>query len=140
MVRFRPLPETRVANAVPGIVLVAIGVNVLLEGNDVPRPLVWLGIALGIVVAVRGFRMAVAVTDDRVVVRGLVTSRSVPVDAVIGVSDTAIPQLRWRGANAAEHRSPIVALADAWGGLARYAEHNRESLRRLRLEITRRQV
>jgi len=137
-VPFHPLPETRVANTLPGLLLAAICVNVVLEGNDIPRPLVWIGMALGLALAVRGFRMAVVVVADQVTVRGFAWSRTVPLAVVVAVSGGTIPVLRWRSVSRRVRSSPIVAFMNAFGGMPRYAEHNRESLRLLRLEIARR--
>jgi hypothetical protein len=136
-VRFRPLPETRVANTLPGLLLAAICVNVVLEGNDIPRPLVWTCIVLGLTSAVRGFRMAVVVVAGKVTVRGFAWSRTVPMAAVVAVSDGTIPALRWSAPSRRVRSSPIVAFMNAFGGLPRNAGHNREGLRLIRREIAR---
>jgi hypothetical protein len=137
IVVFHPLPETRVANTVPGLLLVALCVNVLLEGNDVPGPIVLAGLVIGLVVAVRGFRTGVVVTDGRVTVRGFWRSRSVPASDVVAVTRGTLPLLLWRDSSARDRRSPILAFMDAYNGMARYSSHNREALRLVRLEIAR---
>jgi hypothetical protein len=134
---FRPLPETRVANMLPGLALVAICVNVVVEGNDVPRPVVWIGIVLGLALAVCGYRMGVLIADGSVTVRGFAWSRKVHVSEVVTVSGGTIPMLRWRTASRRVRWSPIVAFMDSYRGMPRYAEHNRKSLRLLRLTIGR---
>jgi hypothetical protein len=134
-VPLRPLPETRVANTLPGLLLTAICVNVLLERSDVPTPLLWLGVVLGLGLAVRGYRMAVVVDEDRVTVRGLTWSRTVPAADVVTVSGGAVPLLRWRAASGRVRSSPVVAFMNAFGGMPRYTAHNHESLRLLRLAI-----
>jgi hypothetical protein len=137
IVVFRPLPETRVANTLPGLVLAAVCVNVLLEGNDVPGLIVLAGLVIGMVVAVRGFRTGVVVADGRVTVRGFCWSRSVPVRDVVAVTRGTLPLLLWRAPSGRDRWSPIVAFVDAYNGMARYSSHNREALRLVRLEIAR---
>lgn len=134
---FRPLAETRVANMVPGLLLVAVCVNVLLEGTDVPRPIVLAGLAIGTIVAARGVRIGVVVAGGRVTVRGFCWSRSVPVSDVVAVTRGTLPLLLWRAPSGRRRWSPIVAFMDAYNGMARYSSHNREALRLVRLEIAR---
>jgi hypothetical protein len=98
---------------------------------------VWIGFVVGLALAVRGFRVAVVVVSDRVTVRGLAWSRTVPLAAVVAVSGGTIPVLRWRAASRRVRASPILAFMNAFGGMPRYAEHNRESLRLIRLETAR---
>jgi hypothetical protein len=128
-----------VANTFPGLLLVAICLNVIAEGNEVPRPILWVGIFAGLALGVRGYRMAVVLTDGRLTVRGFVWSRTVRVADVVTVSSGAIAMLRWRSAPGGNRSSPIVAFTNPFSGLRRYSEHNRQSLRLLRLEITRAQ-
>lgn len=115
----------------------AVCVNVILEGNDVPGPIVLAGLVIGMVVAVRGFRTGVVVADGRVTVRGFCWSRSVPVRDVVAVTRGTLPLLVWRAPSGRDRWSPIVAFVDAYNGMARYSSHNREALRLVRLEIAR---
>lgn len=126
----RPLPITRIANGAPGFALalpafwVAARVPVSMS---LAVALPWLAVsAVGVV---RGYRMSVTVTDDTVVVRGLLRSRTLPRGCVCGV--TFIPAVRWRSASGRLRWTPVTAFADLGGSLASVSRHNDACVERL---------
>jgi hypothetical protein len=135
----RPLPVTRVANSVPGLVLVAMAAVLLTdldnpELSDIPVavPILFsVVIALpGIVLAVRGYRLGVLCTDDTVIVRGYLRTYRVPRVSVI-VLDGSV--LIWRGPDGRTMRKLILAFTGA--RMSFVGDHNRECLDRLRCHL-----
>jgi len=104
----------------------------------------------GVYIAIRGYRVGVAVTPGTVKITGILWSRTVPRRSVAGIGEIVlpgrprpvlVPTLRWKRASGRVRASPIMALANnyghplSWGreledGLARLkrllAEHDRE--------------
>ncbi|MEJ5947006.1 hypothetical protein WDZ17_17060 [Pseudokineococcus basanitobsidens] len=73
----RPLPMTRVANTALGAVLLVMGV--FLWWDAAVAAWRWpLGVALGLYLVVRGWRMEVVCEGGGVLVRGLLRTRVVP--------------------------------------------------------------
>jgi hypothetical protein len=137
----RPLPETRVFNMFPGLLLSVVCVMALADD----RPADWLpadwvlwgGVALGIVLGLRGARMGVYFRGDRVTVRGQFLSRSVTTRRVVAVRDGILPTLRWRTAKGRTLALPLVAFANIWSTFPRYEEHRVQSLKDIRAEVGR---
>ena len=96
----------------------AIGVFLLVVGFIVgfTSTLVWLLalsgvvlIAYGVVVAVRGRSLSVTLTADAAVVRGIVTTTTVPRPGIRRATNK--PSLEWTDAAGREHSTRITALA-----------------------------
>jgi hypothetical protein len=86
-----------------------------------PAIVVLLGLASGAVLgmavlfggpatflAIRGYRLSVEVTGGKVIVRGFLWSRTIPVDSVWML--TGYPALRWEDAKGRDHWTPLTAL------------------------------
>jgi hypothetical protein len=120
---FRPLPATRVANAAPGLALAVLGIAAISEATAAPQR--FLGgalLAVSAIVAVRGYRMAVEVHENSVVVRGLLRTRTVPRAAIRSV--TLYPAVRWQNRRGAARWTPLTMFI-SWTPMApRYAEHH----------------
>ncbi len=140
-IAIRPLPETRVLTMVPGLLLSVVCAMALTDDRPadwLPADWVlWSGAALGIVLGLRGARMGVYVTGERLTVRGQFLSRSIKATRVVAVRDGAVPTLRWKSANGRTMASPLVAFANLWSMLPRYEEHRVQSLKDIRLEVGR---
>jgi hypothetical protein len=123
---------TRIADTLPGLVGALFGGLASIEflSIDTGVPTAVLACGTGIVVAVRGFRMSVEVDADRVRVRGLLATRTIPLRAIRGL--TPFPALRWESATGRVRWTPLIMFFDADGQLAMISEHNERSLATLR--------
>lgn len=90
---------------------------------------------VGMWLAVRGYRVGVAVTPAAVIVRGYLWSRTVPRAAVVEV--TGFPALRWQGSGPKLRWTPIVAFADFGGVLPFVVEHGERQVSQLRRLVVR---
>lgn len=114
----RPLDITRRGYLVGGIFTVAVGAFVLIVGSiTVPTApayawvLVVAGIALavyGVVLAVRGRALSVTLTDDAAVVRGILSTTTVPRHSIVKV--TGYPALEWKDASGRTRTTRMLAL------------------------------
>lgn len=117
----------------PGIALMAFAGNWTADAVADPDLAVAILVAAavaGVTVMVRGYRMGVTVTAEKVVVRGLLRSRTVPRDRVVGL--TRLPALRWRSASGRLRWTPITAFIDSSQALPFVQQRNDASVRRLR--------
>lgn len=114
----RPLAVTRRGYVVGGGFVAAIGVFLIVVGFIVgfTSTLVWLlafaGVVLivyGIVVAVRGRSLSVTLTRDAAVVRGIVTTTTVPRSSIRKATNK--PSLEWTDATGRERSTRITALS-----------------------------
>jgi hypothetical protein len=120
LVELKPLPVTRVANALPGALLVALGLwAVLVDGGS------WIfgGVVavLGVGLAFRGYRLGVTVTERGVEIRGFLFKRVIPREAVAGFTDW--PAVVWRSELGLQH-SRMVAFRTNSHALRSIREHN----------------
>jgi hypothetical protein len=130
-VKLRPLLVSRVASAVPGAGIVVAGVGTFSGGT----PALCAGgivgsVLVGVLLAVRGFRLGVDCRDDVVIVRGLVWNRRIPRRAVAAVTD--FPALRWRDERGRIRWTPVIAFAELGGSIPVVARHNGVCVDRLR--------
>jgi hypothetical protein len=100
-------PLIGLALAFVGIVALAV---MLPDYLGAPAILVWLFASAA--AGVRYYRMAVEVSHDSVVVRGLLRTRTVPRPSVRAVSPYSM--LEWRDATGRDRSTPIVLFMD-WG-------------------------
>jgi hypothetical protein len=128
----RPLFITRLANSVPGAALCLFGLPLILDSSlgrwHVPAGL--LAILAGMVLAVRGLRMAVSYVDGKVVVRGLFLTRTIPAGAVREVTDW--PAVRWCTTGGRPRWTPVTAFMTPGGSLPSIRRHNAKTIQKLR--------
>lgn len=129
---------TRVANTAPGAVLVVMGLVLWWDAAVAAWrwPLGIGAVALGLCVAVRGWRMEVVCEGGGVRVRGLLRTRVVPRGAVAEVSDW--PAVRWTDATGRRRWTPLVMFATSPRMLRSAVRHHDEQVRRLRQWVHRR--
>jgi hypothetical protein len=124
----RPLPVTRLANALPGTLLLGFGLWAGLgEGGS------WVFGAvvavLGVALALRGHRLSVTVTDRAVEIRGFVMKQTIPRESVAGYTDW--PAVVWRSGLGLQH-SRMVAFRTNTHALPSIRDHNAECLATLK--------
>lgn len=136
----RPRPVTRVANSGIGLVLLALAVG-LWNDREVGTP-VWLaGLtgAVGLVLAMRGYRMSISLGQDELRVRGQLLSRRIPRDSIDSIERvTSFTAVRWRSVGGRRRWSPILSLRSTGRSLDSSTRHNEEGNRQLRRWMDRR--
>lgn len=148
MVVLRPLLVTRLANTLPGLwggcFGAAASATYLPLYTGLPAAL--LVFAAGVIVAVRGYLMAVEVDANWVTVRGLFRSRRVPRSALQvatgfpaprWVSVTRCPALAWVSPTGRPRWTPLIMFMNAPRQLKKISEHNRRSIATLRQALRR---
>jgi hypothetical protein len=131
-VELTPLPVTRFANAVPGLLVLTLGA-LSAYGEGVPSVVTGGLVAAGAVVAVRGYRAGVTVTDRDVVIHGPVLTRTIARDLVDSISDW--PAVIWRSPLPAPQHSRIVAFRTGSRARPAVRDHNAECVARLRRAV-----
>lgn len=121
----RPPPILRLVNALPGMLLAGATFTLVLSddpelGTFRDRLLTWaiMFFLPGIYLAVRAYRMSVALTSDVVRIRGWLWSRTVPRASIVGVGVVPwwvpipyyIPTLRWNRPSGGVRSSPMLVL------------------------------
>jgi len=131
----RPLPISRVSNAVPGLLLAAAAWPFM---SDAHRQawLRWGITCVGLALAIRGFRIGVTCQGDRATVRGFLRSRTINRNQITEL--TELPSIVWRDEKGKEHSSPVLAVMASGRLLPRYQRHSDECTKRLRRWIKRR--
>jgi hypothetical protein len=121
---------SRIANAVPGVAVLVVGGGLSLDGPvALSDPGVVVSVLVGVLLAVRGYRLRVDSRDDVVVVHGLLRSRRIPRAALTAV--TSFPALRWRDGRGRTRWTPVIAFADFNGSIAVVEQHNQKCIDRL---------
>jgi hypothetical protein len=119
----RPLRITRFANGVPGVFIVLMTLGL---GSGRPVPLSWLPtvilLAVGVVLAVRGYRMGVRYDDTAVTVYGLLRTRVILKASIVEI--TPFPAVRWRAASGRLRWTPVTAFLESSRGLRFVNAHN----------------
>lgn|SRR5574341_1033683 len=129
----RPLRGTRVANSSLGAVLVVPSVILALDPSV---PWGWeagiLLALLGVLLAVRGYRLGVHCDDDTITVYGLLWTRTIPKASVIEITD--FPAVRWATESGHVRWTPVIAFNhDLARSVPRtVAAHDRTCVDRLR--------
>ena len=118
----------RVANAFPGVCVVALSIVPLVPGTGVERALVLLGVP-GLVLTVRGYRLSAETRPGELVVHGYLRSRAIPRTAIVEVTDSSA--VVWTDGNGRRRQTPILAFSTQPGMLPSVAEHHAERRRRL---------
>jgi hypothetical protein len=128
-VRLRPGPVNRLANSLPGTVLAAFGLAALVFGDRAARAAGVLAL-LGIVLAIRGYRLAAETHHDTVTIHGLLRTRVIPRAAITQITD--YPAIIWTNPDGKKRWSPVVAFLTPPRTLPRITEHHTMSVNRLR--------
>ena len=89
-----PLPVTRVANTLPGWLVVAFSLAPAAAAPwTVNSGLAVIGVAAGLALAVRGYRVGVRLTPEQVVVNGYLWTRRIKREDIRAVTD--FPAIIW---------------------------------------------
>lgn len=132
---FRPLPATRVANAIGGAsVPIWPVIFSPVEPSDAYLTVVgWAALVLMPLLALRGARMAMHVGENTVTVRGQFRTRRVPRSSVLSVDPrSTLPMLVWEDATGRVRRTPIVFLSVLGPVIPRYERHRDDLLAEVR--------
>jgi hypothetical protein len=110
-VEIRPLLITRIASMLPGGVLIGFGVEWWFEATG-DRDLVGAVVlaAVGVVLAVRGYRLAVRYDSETLTVRGMFRSRRIQKSSIRDI--TVFPAVRWSSRSGRTVWTPIIAFAE----------------------------
>lgn len=127
-VRLRPGPLNRLANSSPGAVLVGFGLAALVVGDGAAKAAGVLAV-LGIVLAVRGYRLAAETHHDSVTVYGMLRTRVIPRAAITQITD--YPAIIWTDPAGRTRCSPVLAFLTPSGTLAGVAQHHTMCVNRL---------
>lgn len=115
----RPLLLTRCLNVIgmlvgPPFLFIGVFGGILAplpEGANGVVGVIALILAAGcLCLAVRAWRLAVVCLPDRIIVRGYLRSRTVPMSRVIGITDDGWPSLRWHGPMGGTDRMLVMAF------------------------------
>ena len=127
--RLRPGPGNRLANSSPGAVLVAFGLAALVVDEGAAKAAGVLAV-IGIMLAVRGYRLAVETHHDSVTVCGMLRTRVIPGAAITQISD--YPAIVWTDPAGKKRWTPVLAFLTPSCALPRVAQHHANCLSRLR--------
>ena len=122
----RPQLVNRVANAMPGAALAALGFATLLHGTGLGKA-GGVGIPLGILLAFRGYRMGAEARSDTVIIWGMLRTRVIPRDAI-----TDFPAIVWTDPVGNRRWSPLLAFQTPSRALTGIAEHHAACVQLLR--------
>lgn len=124
----RPSRANRLANACPGVCVVALSFLPLLLGQGSPA-LVFLAVP-GLILTVRGYDLSAETRQGKLTVHGYLRSRTVPRSAIIEITDSST--VVWTDGKGRSHRTPIWAFSTQPGMLTSVAKRHAESRRQLR--------
>lgn len=129
VLELKPLPVTRLANTLPGALLLALGLwAAWADGGS------WVfggTVALiGAVLAVRGYRLGVTVTEREIKIRGFLRQRIIPRESVAGFTDW--PAVVWHSDLPGAQHSRIAAFRTGALAPRSIRDHNAKCLTRLR--------
>jgi hypothetical protein len=119
----------RLANAMPGAALIGFGLMTLLHG-DGPTRVGGILAVLGVVLAYRGYRLAVETRSNSLTVWGMLRTRVIPRAAISEVTD--YPAVVWTNAQGKVRWSPVLAFLTPQRALPGVAEHHAACVKRLR--------
>ena len=128
-----PLRATRVANAVPGLMLAVAGVGLLSDDGLTLLARAALALAtlvLGLVLVVRGYRLGVNCSANVLTVHGYCRTRAIPRPQITSISD--FPAVIWRTQDDRNRWTPIIAFAIPGRALRTYKEHAEQCTELLR--------
>jgi hypothetical protein len=122
---------SRIAQAVLCVGIAALVVGALLDGqglNPLAVVIAVLVLAVGVVLAVRSYRMGALYGPDGIEVHGLLRNRRIAKEQITQI--TNFPAVRWESADGRSHWTPIVAFA-GYGQLAFIHRYNQFCILRL---------
>lgn len=124
----RPLLVSRIAGLVPGILVASFAWPLAEDLTGYAAFAILAPLAGGGLLAVRGYRTLVSLEQDRIVVRGLLWSRTIPRAQVVAI--TGYPALKWRRSSGHYIYTPLTMFTNA-GALRVIEAHNEACLDRL---------
>jgi hypothetical protein len=113
----------------PGTVLVALGLATLIVGDGPVRAAGVLAL-IGIVLASRGYRLAVETRSDSITVWGMVRTRVIPRASITEI--TNYPAIVWTDPTGRRRWSPVLAFQTPSRALPGVAENHAACVKRLR--------
>ena len=119
----------RLANAFPGLCLVALSFVPLVLGSGVERALV-LGVVPSLILTVRGYRVSAETRHGELVVHGYLRNRAIPRTAIVEVTDSST--VLWTDSSGKRRRTPILAFNTQPRTLPSVAGHHAACRKRLR--------
>ena len=128
-VRLRPRPVNRLANSTPGAVLVGFGLAALVVGHGATKAAGVLAV-LGVVLAVRGYRLAAETHTDTVTIYGMLRTRAIPRAAITQITDD--PAIIWTDPAGKKRSTPVLAFKTPTRTLPGVAQHHTMCVNRLR--------
>jgi hypothetical protein len=134
-VRLRSGPGNRLANSSPGAVLVAFGLAALVVDEGAAKAAGVLAV-VGIVLAVRGYQLAVETHHDSVTVCGMLRTHVIPRSAITQISDYRA--IVWTDPAGKKRWTPGLAFLTPSCALPRVGQHHANCVSRLRLWANRR--
>ena len=126
----RPLLITRIANMLPGSVLIGLGVEWWFEAT-VDRYLVGAAVlaAVGVIVAIRGYRVGARYDGETLTVRGMFWSRKIHRSRIRDI--TEFPAVRWFRRSGRTVWTPIIAFAELNTVIPPVARRNEQAIEEL---------
>jgi hypothetical protein len=124
----RPRPVNRLANSMSGGALIGLGLALLV--GDGPATAAGLLALIGIVLAVRGYRLSAETHNDSVTVCGMLRSRVIPRAAISQITD--YPAIVWTDRAGKKRWTPVLAFLTPSRTLPGVAAHHAACLNRLR--------
>ena len=127
----RPLMFTRIVQAALWVVIAALVVGYLIDSQGLEPVGVVIALvvlAVGVVLAVRSYRMGVRYGPEGIEVHGLLLNRRIAKDQISKI--TNFPAVRWQSADGRSHWTPIFAFA-GYGQLAFSHRYNQFSILQL---------
>ena len=119
----------RLANSMPGAILVVIGLAALVAGEGAAKTAGVLAL-IGIVLAVRGYRLAAETHNDSVTVCGMLRTRVIPRTAISRITD--FPAIVWTDRAGKTRWSPVLAFLTPSRTLPGVAQQHAVCVNRLR--------
>jgi hypothetical protein len=121
---------TRIANMLPGSVLIGLGVDWWFEATG-DRYLVGAAVlaTVGVVLAVRGYRLGVRYDGATLTVRGMFRSRKIQKSSIRDI--TVFPAVRWSSSSGRTVWTPIIAFAELDTVIAPVARRNEQAIEKL---------
>lgn len=121
---------TRIASMLPGGVLVGLGIEWWFEATA-DRYLARAAVlaAVGVILAIRGYRLGVRCDSDTFTVRGIFRSRTIDRSMILDI--TAFPAVRWTSRSGTTIWTPIIAFAEPGTVIASVANRNEQAIAEL---------
>ena len=119
----------RLANSMPGAVLVGFGLAALVVGHGATKAAGVLAV-LGVVLAVRGYRLAAETHHDSVTVYGMLRTRVISRAAITQITDD--PAIIWTDPAGKTRSTPVLAFLTPTRTVPGVAQHHTVCVNQLR--------